>query len=215
MVYLLYAAIGKTDGDTIVAQIVLEIVVIDGLMCGVIECNVASIDEYHTERVADIYAVACIFAPGMDQQRTVTGCTQIIIGQTAGIRVEIIIYALLHSVGSIGIVYVAAVNVVYPAWHIERIVTDARNPAVCIAGHVAIGVIGTFCIKVGSVCIIHGILVSRSVGCMIGDPYQSVAVILICEVIGDAIYLIINLAAATQGKDVAHQVVAVLRDISV
>ena len=38
---------------------------------------------------------------------------------------------------------------------------------------------------------------------------------LICEVIGDAIYIIINLAAATQGKDVAHQVVAVLRDISV
>ena len=109
----------------------------------------------------------------------------------------------------------AAVNVVYPAWHIERIVTDARNSAICIAGHVAIGIIGALCIKVGSVYIIHGILVSRCVGCMIGDPYLSVAVILICEVIGDAIYLIINLAAATQGKDVAHQVVAVLRDISV
>ena len=67
MVHLLYAAIGKTDGDTVVAQIVLEIVVIDGLMCGVIECNVASIDEYHAERVADVNTVSCIFASGMDQ----------------------------------------------------------------------------------------------------------------------------------------------------
>ena len=87
MVHLLYAAIGKTDGDAVVAQIVLEIVVIDGLMCGVIECNVASIDEYHTERVADVYAVACIFAPGMDLQRTVTGCAELTVGHGRGVGV--------------------------------------------------------------------------------------------------------------------------------
>ena len=118
----------------------------------------------------------------MYQLRAVYGYTELV-ARHHDIGRQIIVYPQLHPVSIIGVVYMAAVKVVCPPGQVLPVVADAGNLAVGIAHHVAVGIVGTLRVQVGPIYIIHGILVSRPLLCQVSHLGQTVAVVLIGEVV--------------------------------